>query len=145
MSLLDEIRTWWCWIGIDPVEVVGDNDFGNLVIKDADGSYWRLSPEECKCEKVAANREELDTLSRDQQFLADWYMSRLTNEARSRLGELAEGRKYCLKIPSVLGGEYGGENLATAPIVDLVRMSGDVAKQIRDLPDGAKVRFKFVD
>jgi hypothetical protein len=145
MSLLDEIRTWWGWIGIDPVEVVGDNDFGNLVIKDADGSYWRLSPEECECKKVAANREELDALSRDQQFLADWYMSRLADEARSRFGELAEGRKYCLKIPGVLGGEYRGENLATAPLVDLVRMSGDVAKQIRDLPDGAKVRFKFVD
>jgi hypothetical protein len=144
MSLLDEIRIWWGWIGIDPVEVVGENDLGNLLIKDADVSYWRLSPEECDCRKVAENREELDALSRDLQFLADRYTSRLAAEARSRFGELAEGWKYCLKIPGVLGGEYGRENLATAPLVDLVRMSGDIAKQIRDLPDGTKVRFKFV-
>jgi hypothetical protein len=127
------------------VEVVGENDFGNLMIRAADGRYWRLIPEECEYKPVAANRAELDALSSDQQFLADWYMPKLAAEARERLGELNEGRKYCLRIPGVLGGQYGGDNLATAPLVDMVRFSGHVAREIHDLPDGAKVKFKFVD
>lgn len=145
MSLVDKIRESWGWRGIDPLEVAGENDFGNLIIKAADGSYWRLTPEECECRQVAANRAELDALSSDQQFQADWYMPKLTGEARERLGELGEGRKYCLKIPGAFGGEYGGDNLATAPLVDMIRFSGHVAKEIRDLPDGAKVNFRFVE
>jgi hypothetical protein len=145
MSLVDEIRQFWGWIGLDPVEVVGENDFGNLMIKDADGKYWRLCPEDCYCRVVASNREELDALSTDQAFLHDWHMRALVQLAHAKCGPLVEGNKYCLKIPGFLGGEYGGDNLAIAALVELVRISGDIAKQTQDLPDGAKVSLRVVD
>jgi hypothetical protein len=145
MNLLDEIREHWGWVGLDPVEIVGENDFGNLLIEDADGRYWRLTPEECECKQVATNRAALDVLSNDQEFLADWHMPKLTEEARATFGELVEGRKYCLKIPAVFGGEYGGENLATAPLLDMIRMAGDIARQIHGLPDGATIKLNVVD
>ena len=131
--------------GIEPVEVVGENDFGNLIIKDEEGKYWRLCPEDCYCAVIAANRAALDQLSTDQEFLHDWYMTALVSLANDKCGPLAEGRKYCLKIPGALGGEYGGDNLATAPLVELVRMSGDIARQINELPDGAQVKLRVVD
>ena len=46
MSLVDDISQSWEWVGIEPVEVVGENDFGNLIIKDEEGKYWRLCPED---------------------------------------------------------------------------------------------------
>lgn len=145
MNLLEELRKSWGWVGMEPLEVVGENDFGNLIIKDKDSKYWRLCPEDLTCEVVAQNRKELDALSHDQEFLYGWYMKNLATQAKELLGPLSEGRKYCLKIPGVLGGEYGGSNLATAPLVELVRFSGDVAKQIKDLPNGAQVQFKITD
>jgi hypothetical protein len=128
---------------MEPVEIVGENDFGNLMIKDKDGKYWRLCPEGLSCKVVAQNRQELDVLSHNQEFLHDWYIKNLVAQAKDLLGPLPEGRKYCLKIPGVLGGEYGGSNLATVPLVELIRFSGDVAKQIKDLPDGAQVKFQI--
>jgi hypothetical protein len=145
MSLVDEIRQSWGWVGIEPIEVVGENDFGNLIIKDEDGKYWRLCPEDCYCEVIAANRPALDQLSTDREFLHDWYMATLVSLANDKCGALTEGRKYCLKIPGVLGGEYGSDNLATAPLVELVRMSGDIARQIKELPDGAQIKLQVVD
>jgi hypothetical protein len=145
MSLIDEIHQHWGWVGIEPVEVVGENDFGNLIIKDEDGKYWRLCPEDCYCKVIAASRAELDVLSIDQEFLQDWYMSSLVSLANDQCGPLAEGRKYCLKIPGVLGGAYGGENIATAPQVELVRFSGDIARQIEELPDGAQVKLRVIE
>lgn len=145
MNLVEEISQSWGWIGIDPVEVVGENDFGNLMIKDADGKYWRLCPEDCNCQVVASNHQELDAISGDQEFLHDWYMRALVDLAREKFGPLPEGRKYCLKIPGFLGGEYGGDNLATAPLIELVRLSGDIAKQTHDLPAGTNVKLRFVD
>ena len=151
MSLIDEIRAAWGWVGLDPIEVVGENDFGNLVVKDAHGKYWRLCPEDCYCRVVAESREELDALSTDEAFLQDWNMSTLVNEAFVKLGVLADGRKYCLKIPGVLGGEYGGaaiyvgENIGTISLEELVRASGHIRREINDLPDGAKVRLKVTE
>jgi len=143
--MIAEIKESWGWVGIDPVEIVGENDFGNLIVKDVRGMYWRLCPEDLYCRVVANDRAELDALSKNQEFLSDWYMSAIVEQAKEKLGPLQDGRKYCLKLPGVMGGEYGGENLATVAINEQIRFSGDLARQIRDLPEGAQVRLNVVD
>jgi hypothetical protein len=145
MQLLDEVRRAWGWVGIESVELIDDDDFGNLILKDVRGQYWRLCPEDLYCEVVASSREELDHLAKDQEFLSDWYMRGLVDQAFQRLGVFAPGRKYCLKIPSVLGGEYGGDNLGTISVDELIRSSGHIAQQISDLPDGASIKLSITD
>lgn len=145
MSIVEEIKESWGWVGIEPEEVVGENDFGNLMIKDIEGKYWRLCPEDVYCEVIAQNREELDKLSSDQEFLEDWYMQALVEKAQEHLGLLTEGQKYCLVTPGVLGGEYAISNIKTVPLIELIRFSGDLANQIKDLPDGAQIKLKVVD
>ncbi|WP_223452694.1 MULTISPECIES: T6SS immunity protein Tdi1 domain-containing protein [unclassified Pseudomonas] len=141
MDLIEEIEKAWSWAGIKPVEVVGDNDFGNLIIKDAGSSYWRLCPEELYCNSVANDRVELDALSQSQDFLHDWYMEELVKQARDKLGLLRPGYKYCLKIPAVLGGQYEESNLATISLYEQVAISGRLAKELGELPDGAQIRL----
>lgn len=145
MNLIEEIKESWGWIGIEPEEIVAANDFGHLVIRDAHGHYWRLIPEECSCMVVARNRMELDTLFTDQEFLQNWYMRPLVDLARQKLGQIPEGHRYCLKIPAVLGGQYSDENLATAPLVELIRFSGDLSRQIDGLSDGTQIEIEGVD
>lgn len=130
MSTVDEINQSWGWVGFTAVEVLGENDFGNLIIRDEEGKYWRLCPQELCCEPVAGDRDEFDKLSYNQQFLNGWYMTELVSMAREKLGPLATGRKYCMKVPSALGGKYGGDNLATAPLLDLIRFSGEGARHM---------------
>ena len=145
MSIIEEIASAWGWAGIQPEEVVGENDFGNLIVKDVAGKYWRICPEDVYCEVIANNRDELDALSTNQEFLADWYMHTLVEQAEEKLGPLGEGRKYHFVIPGVLGGEYGAGNFQTVPLVAQVRFSGDLGKQIKELPDGAQVKLKVIE
>ena len=145
MNIIEEIKASWSWVGIEPIEVIGENDFGNLIIKDAKGKYWRLCPEDVYCEIIANNREELDTLSADQGFLEDWYMQALVEQANEHLGPLTEGRKYFLVTPGILGGEYGINNIKTAPLNEIISLSGSIGKQIKDLPEGSEVKIKVVD
>ena len=145
MDIVSEIREWWGWVGIDPDEVVAENDFGNLIIRDHSGNYWRLCPEDSYCRIIARSREELDELTRDQEFLNDWCMSALVEEARRSLGPLTDGRKYYLVIPGILGGVYNASNIKTLPLDELIRVSGDIAQQIKDVPDGAKVKIEVTD
>jgi hypothetical protein len=134
MTTVDEINEAWGWTGLTAVEVLGENAFGNLIFRCEEGKYWRLRPQDLCCEPVAADREALDALSYNQDFLNDWYMPELVHLAESTLGPLADGRKYCLKIPSALGGHYGRDNLATVPLAELIRFSGEGAQQFDGLP-----------
>ena len=72
-------------------------------------------------------------------------MKNLVDQARKKLGDLEEGYKYHLVISGVLGGAYDISNIAKAPFVELIRLSGDIALQIKDLPDGTKVELEVVD
>lgn len=134
MITVEEVNEAWGWVGLNAVEVLGENAFGNLIIRDEDGKYWRISPENLCCEPVAEDRAALDALSYNQEFLNEWYMPEEVHLAESILGPLSAGRKYCLKIPSALGGDYGGDNLAMAPLSVLIRFSGEGAQQFDGLP-----------
>lgn len=60
-------------------------------------------------------------------------------------GALARGERLIPKRPFVMGGEYSVENLFAVEAVEGMRFRGDIAVQIRDLPDGASITFKIVD
>ena len=143
--MIDIIKESWGWTGINPVKVVRENEFGNLIIKDSSGKYWRLCPEDIYCTIVANTKQELEALSNDQEFLHDWQMVTLVETAKEKLGPLSEGRKYCLKVPGILGGEYGGNNLATISLAELISASGHIGKQIKDLPDGTEIELKVTE
>ncbi len=145
MNIIEAIKVSWGWVGIEPEEIIGENDFGNLIIKDDSGRYWRLCPEDVYCKIIAENRSELDSLSINQEFLADWYMAALTERAREKLGSLQLGRKYHLVIPGVLGGEYDSSNIRTVPQIEQIHFSGDIGKQIAELPDGAKIQLRVIE
>jgi len=141
MDLLSAVESSWGWTGLRPTAVVGDNPFGNLLIRDETEQYWRICPEDLSCVVVARTRAELDALSQNQEFLHDWYMTALVEQAEQRLGPLRPGYRYCLSVPGALGGQYGGDNLAMLPLLELVAASGHIAEQVRGLPDGAQVRL----
>jgi hypothetical protein len=143
--LIAEISRAWGWIGIDPEEVVTENDFGNVIVRATDGRYWRITPEEGTCCVVADDRAALDILLNDQEFLHDWNMRQLVAEARENLGELSSARKYCLKIPGYLGGAYGMPNLSTAPIHEIIGLAGDIARQTHELHDDSNIQLKVLD
>lgn len=145
MTIIEDIYSAWGWAGLIPDEIVGQNDFGNLLVRDTEGNFWRICPEELECEVVATSKAELDALSTDQEFLHDWYMKNLVAIASSILGPLSEERKYCLKIPGALGGHYEESNFATVSLSELIRASGHLAHDIRDHPDGTQVQLQVAD
>ena len=145
MSIIEEVKESWGWVGVNPAEVVGENDFGNLMIKDTEGKYWRLCPEDVYCEIIAEDRDSLDRLSKDQDFLEDWYMSDLVEQATAEYGPLEAGHKFHLTIPGVLGGEYAVSNIKPVPVTEQIRFSGSIGKQIKELPEGAEIQLKVID
>lgn len=137
--LLPVVSEAWGWTGCKPVEVIAMNAFGNLILRDDEGCFWRLCPEDVYCRIVAKSSADYGVLVGSEDFLSDWEMIDLVKAAREKLGTPGSGRCYCLKLPGVLGGEYGCDNVATVSVEELIASSGDIGRQIKDLPDGTQI------
>lgn len=82
------------------------------------------------------------------QILDDYEVLRgypLAEEWQRRHGPPAQGHRLVPKIPFFGGGAFEAGNLYAIDAVKGMRARGSVAVRIRDLPDGATIRFKVVD
>ncbi|MCU1719276.1 SMI1/KNR4 family protein [Pseudomonas sp. 5P_3.1_Bac2] len=67
----------------------------------------------------------------------------LAHQWQKKNGQLPTGKRLLPKVPFVLGGEFVLENLYLADAVEGMRFRADIASQIKDLPDGAQVKFNI--
>jgi hypothetical protein len=142
--MLETIRQSWGWRGFDAAAVVETNKFGNVIVQASDGKFWRVCPENPSCEVIAPSADVYEALWRNEEFQVDWQMRRLVQIAEAKFGPVTNDRCYCLKLPSVLGGAYEENNLGVISHVELLAFSGDVAKQIKDVPDGAQIKITLL-
>ena len=94
---------------------------------------------------IARSTEQYNELIKDKDFLTDWHMDALVEKAEAEYGIQSKDRCFCLKIPAVLGGPYDIDNIGTVSRLELILFSGDIAEQIKDVPDGSQIEFKFID
>lgn len=139
------IERAWGWTGLHPVQVLERNAFGNLLVLDRTGRCWRICPEDLSRAVVAGTAADLAALRTEADFQMDWEMTRLRDAALKVCGPISDTRAYCLKIPAVLGGKYDASNIASLSLFELISVSGHLAFQIKDLPDGAAVSLRTVE
>ena len=139
--LLDAISEGWSWKLGRPVELIATNLFGNAIVKNAEGQFFRIMPEEWSCELIACSATELEERRRSDDFIRDWHMSRLVALAETAHGPLAEGQVYYLVTPGILGGKYVQDNIRKIGLREVLSYCGDMAHQIEGLPDGAQVKI----
>ncbi|MEQ9402674.1 MAG: DUF1851 domain-containing protein [Cyclobacteriaceae bacterium] len=139
--ILESINKHWAWTRIVAEEIVSTNDFGNIIFRSSRGEFWRICPEQLYCKMIAVSREELETLRSTSEFSEEWEMEDLVVIAKSKSGSLEIGEKYCLKLPTVMGGEYSVDNLGKILQIDQIKYSGQLTQSIDDLPDGTKIEF----
>lgn len=145
MDILQEIKESWGWTGIDPVEIVAENEFANYILKDSHDRFWRLCPEDVYCEVIAENSDEYKRLTKNEEFSLDWFMASMVEEAVRNVGPLLKEHKYYMVIPGPLGGEYGGSNVKSVPAREIIKFSGDLGLQVKDFPEGAEIKFKVIE
>lgn len=82
------------------------------------------------------------------QLFADvevWTGSPLAEAWQTANGPLPYDKRLVPKIPFILGGDYSIENLYLLDSKLGMKVRGDLAVQVRDLPDGAQVSYRVVD
>jgi hypothetical protein len=69
----------------------------------------------------------------------------LIHEWQVKNGALPVGTRLMPKTPFVLGGEYSLKNLYSLDATRGMKSRGNLARQLKNLPDGARVEFRVVE
>jgi len=105
-----------------------------------DGAIYNFDAETGDKNWLAHDFESFaDILLGDFQFLTGYP---LAHEWQVKFGPIPPGQRLVPILPFVAGGEFSLSNLRLMDRVKAMRMRGDVATQIRDLPDGTPIEIK---
>lgn len=118
--------------------------FGGQFAIDSSGEVIvSFDPETARTEVVAVSVDDwAGAVLKDYDYLTG---HSLAHSWQERNGKLRPAHRLLPKLPFVAGGKYEAENLYSADSVNGMRLRGDLAVQIRSLPDGAKIRFNIVE
>lgn len=139
-AVLEVLGEAWSWAIPQPLRIEAVSHFGNVVVACADGALWRVCPEGLAAQSLGSERDLVEWLD-DDEFREDWLCLAWVDAARAALGVPGEGQCYGFGRWPVLGGVYAVENFAIKTVTEWLAVSGDVGRQMKALPDGAKVRL----
>ena len=131
----------WSWlIGTDKKPIL-ISSIGDLFLADEKGTCFWLNVGEGTFEKVADNIEEFKSKLKDNEQVDEWFLIGLVEKLKESGLKLTEKHLYGYKKLPVLGGEYKPANFELTDIEVHFELSGQIHKQIKDLPDGTKVNI----
>lgn len=110
---------------------------GQFVIDDA---IYSFDPETAELTRFA------ETLDQWAQILLDNYEEAtgqpVAHQWQERNGALPPRHRLVPITPFVLGGDYAVENLVAMESAESMRLRGDLARQLQNLPDGAGIAYE---
>lgn len=142
--LLEVLRRSWVWALTDPVHILMQSAFGNILVACHDGTLWRVIPEELAAKKIRDDKNFIAAFE-DEEFRTDWFLEGVADAALAALGPLREGQCYAFKTWPIMGGSFTPDNLYIATTMDWLSLSGNVGKQIKDFPNGARITLDLID
>jgi hypothetical protein len=104
---------------------------------------YSFDPETGTKEFVASNIEQWAKAILDDYNVLTGFS--LGHEWQQKNGNLPIDKRLLPKIPFVFGGDFVVDNLYLVDSVQGMKARADIARQINDLPDGAKINIRIVD
>lgn len=118
---------------------------GDVFLANTEGVF-RLDTGVGELERIAENEIGFHDSLMDPALIHDWLLEPVVEELRAGGKELGPGQCYSFTIlPVFEEGSYKADNRFLLPVLEHLRVTGDVHSQINGLTDGDKVRIKVVE
>jgi len=102
-----------------------------------------FDPETGEATRVAGSLEGWARAVLDDHELLTGYP--LAHRWQVERGPIPAGSRLVAKVPFACGGDFEIENLALLGAVEGMRARAQIANQLRELPDGARISFRITD
>jgi hypothetical protein len=129
----------WKWIGMDGLRPAAVSAFGDIFFVAADESVQILDMIEGCLTQASGTWSELTAQLKYADRRDELLLAGLVMAARSKSLVLGAGECYDFKIAPVLGGEMSVETMVKTFFVVKVHIAGQIHRQVKDLPPGAKI------
>jgi hypothetical protein len=144
VSLVKAVNEGWGWTGLTAARVLAQSPMGHLVLSDAEDKFFYLDPDGMAIIPLGTEAEAKAHLASDEAKEL-WSGGALVAEGYKRFGNPPEGSVFTIKPHAMIEGRYEPESLCVMPLDELIRFTGDVAQQIKDLPDGSQIQIEMTD
>jgi hypothetical protein len=141
----DRLTENWTWLIGRDKKVLLVSAIGDMFLTDKGKRVYWLDVGGGEFTLVADTIEDFEEKLRNVEQVNEWFMLDLATELRHSDNKLKDGQLYSYKMLPIIGGDYATDNFAPLAIVEHFGYTGDIHKQIKDLPDGTKVEIKIVD
>ncbi len=119
---------------------------GDAFVQDTrDGTVHQLDTAFAELEQVAASEDELRALLDDREFVIERLAAQLFGDLRGAGLELGPGQVYSWKTPPALGGKVALDNAEVADLEVHFSVTGQLHRQIAELPEGTPIESIRID
>jgi hypothetical protein len=146
-ELAQEVRTAWSWLLAGSWEPILCSKIGGIFAKAPSGEVVWLDTATALVESVTKGVEQFYEICRSKpEFVDEWFLPPLVERLHAS-GKVA-GPNECYGftiLPIFAEGKYTPDNMFVCPIREQFVGVAGIHKQIAELPDRSKVRFKVID
>jgi hypothetical protein len=137
---LEDIVSSWKWLLRDMESVAIITCLGDLFLIGKDGAIYWLQTDSGRLNKVADDIEQFQRFINEDDKIDNWFIPSWVEELIKEGKILKENEVYSYKLPLLLGGEHSVDNIEPAEMSVHFAFSGQICEQIKDLPDGTKIK-----
>jgi hypothetical protein len=141
----DRLTENWTWLIGKGKKVLLVSTIGDMFLTDSNKRVYWLDVGGGEFKLIADTIEDFDEKLKNVDQLNEWFMIDLATELRNSDNKLKDGQLFSYKKLPIIGGDYTVNNFAPLDILEHFAYTGDLHKQIKDLPDGTKVKIKILD
>jgi hypothetical protein len=134
----------WRWLLGGRPRLAGWSSAGDLFVEGTEGQILMLDPGAGSTEVIADSFSELQSLLEDETRSSLLLQKAVVDAFEAVNGPLPEGRCLSFTTLPVFGGAYTVDNRYSLSIREHAEVTGDIHRQLRELPDGTTVRIKTV-
>lgn len=138
---LGDIFSAWKWRIGDQKALILISKLGDMFLLGADDAVYWLQTDSGDLTKIADNLEHFEQRLTQEEYLDNWFLPKLIKQLHHAGKTLGPNKVYSYKKLPVIGGEYSIDNIDPTDISVHFAFSGQICSQIRDLPDGTKVKL----
>ena len=138
-----DILSCWQWQTAEMRALIIVSFLGDIFFEGNDKAVYWLTTDNCNVTKVAENINAFDEMLNDENNIDKWFLPSLVQKLIEAGKVLTENQVYSYKIMPFIGGEYSIENIEPVDMSVHFAFSGQICEQIRDLPNGTRVKIKL--
>jgi hypothetical protein len=138
----DALLANWRWLCPQDVRLVAVDAFGDLFLEDSRGAILRLDVCGGQLQPISESRNEFVLGARSHELRKKWFYEDVAVSLGEHRLSVSKGRCLGYKTPIVFVQSTGdAANVYAARIEEYVPFLGDLHFQMRNVPEGGRVRL----